>query len=171
MNERELYELGLKEYNKHINEVSKHDYIVVVNYRQPSHERRFYVFDLKTGALLRRHHVAHGVNSSYPTNRDYSVKFGNEIGSKMSSLGSIVTAETYTGRHGLSLKLDGLEPGINDNMRRRYIVIHTAPYVSDNFIRKNGRLGQSDGCLVLDKAVYKKVIEMIKGGTFIYSVY
>lgn len=169
--EEELYEIAYLNYLKYYDKVKNHDYLVVVDYRQPSYEKRFYVFSLETGDVIRKHHVAHGNKSSDPSNPAYAKYFGNDVGSRKSSLGALVTAETYYGKHGLSLKLDGLEKGFNDNIRKRYIVIHTAPYVSDSFIKQNGYAGRSDGCLALDKAVYKEVIDMIKGGTFIYSVY
>ncbi|TSA27783.1 MAG: hypothetical protein D4R67_05505, partial [Bacteroidetes bacterium] len=96
--------------------------------------------------------------------------FSNTPGSNASSLGFYITGETYIGNHGLSLALDGIEKGINDNARERAIVIHGADYVSADFIRKYGRLGRSLGCPAIPEELKKEIIETIKSGSclFIY---
>lgn len=151
--------------------VRKPGLITVVNMREPSYRKRLYVYSLNSGVFLRNHHVAHGVGSNSDKSKAYADKFSNVPNSKKSSLGAMVTAETYFGSHGLSLKLDGLEPGKNDNVRKRYIVVHSAPYMTDRFILSNGRAGNSWGCPALDPSVYKDVIDLIKGGTFFYIYY
>lgn len=89
----------------------------------------------------------------------------------MSSPGFYRTAETYYGKHGYSLKLDGLEEGVNDHARERLIVIHGADYVSTDFINKHGRIGRSWGCPALPLHLTKEVIDLIKEGSclFIYT--
>ena len=111
--------------------------------------------------------VAHGKNSGWEIPKSFS----NQSNSYKSSLGFYLTAETYTGKHGLSLRLDGMEKGINDNARKRHIVIHSADYVSYEFTKKIGRLGRSFGCPSLPAKNYNKVIDLIKDKSviFIYS--
>lgn len=157
-----VYDL-LEESEEEEVEDDKKDIHVVIDFSKPSYEKRLFVYD-KDDKLLRSHHVAHGVNSSDPKNRAMAVSFSNKPGSHKSSLGKYKTAETYYGKHGYSLKLDGLEKGINDNARKRYIVIHPADYVTDSFIAKNGRAGQSHGCPAIDPAISKSLIDMIKEG-------
>jgi hypothetical protein len=96
--------------------------------------------------------------------------FSNIPGSCASSPGFYTTGETYIGKHGLSLTLDGLEKGINDKARERAIVIHGADYVSSDYIRNYGRLGRSQGCPAVPAELSKEIIETIKGGSclFIY---
>jgi hypothetical protein len=111
--------------------------------------------------------VAHGKNTGENTAADFS----NQSESLKSSLGFFLTAETYVGENGYSLKLDGLEEGINDNARIREIVIHGADYVSQKFIDENGRLGRSWGCPALPVEFSKEIIDIISEGSclFIYA--
>ena len=96
--------------------------------------------------------------------------FSNNPGSFASSPGFYATGETYMGKNGLSLFLNGLEKGINDKALERAIVIHGADYVSTDFIRKFGRLGRSHGCPALPEELNKEIIQTIEGGSclFIY---
>ncbi len=147
--------------------ISKRNILTIIDYSKSSSKNRLFIIDLKNKKILYSSLVAHGRNSGWDT----PVSFSNEINSKKSSLGFFLTGETYTGKHGLSLKLDGLEEGINDNARKRYIVIHSANYVSPDFVKKTGRLGRSCGCPALPKEGYKEIIDTIKGKSllFIYS--
>jgi hypothetical protein len=98
------------------------------------------------------------------------VRFGNEAGSLRSSLGAFLTGEPYEGMHGHSLRLEGLEPGLNDRAEQRRIVIHPADYVSRAFrLRSGGWLGRSFGCPALDPAVAPRVIERIRSGSLLYA--
>jgi len=110
--------------------------------------------------------VAHGRNSG----DEFATKFSNSAESFQSSLGFYVTGEVYQGKHGFSLRLDGLEYGINDNARNRAVVIHGADYVSDKFAKSNGRLGRSLGCPAVPYAIHKEFINTIKDKSclFIY---
>ena len=123
-----------------------------------------YVIDLDSKSLLFHSLVAHGQK----TGGNKAYHFSNKSESHKSSLGFFKTAETYSGKHGYSLRLDGLEKGINDHARTRAIVIHGADYVSQKFIQKYGRLGRSWGCPALPVEVSKKIIETISGGTCLF---
>ncbi|MFA9372348.1 MAG: murein L,D-transpeptidase catalytic domain family protein [Labilibaculum antarcticum] len=141
--------------------------ISIIDYSMPSTAKRFYVIDLVNKTLLFNTLIAHGKN----TGNNSTVRFSNIPKSLESSLGFFKTAETYIGKHGYSLKLDGLEKGINDNARKRSIVIHGATYVSSKFMKKNGRLGRSWGCPALPVLLTTEIINKISNGTclFIYG--
>ena len=138
--------------------------ISIIDFSKPSTEKRLFIIDIENRKLLFQTFVAHGKNSGLikPT------KFSNRIGSNQSSLGFYRTAGTYKGKHGYSLILDGLEKGINDNARKRAIVIHGAKYVSEEFIEKNNRLGRSWGCPAISDELSKKIIDLIKDGSCLY---
>ena len=142
-------------------------YLTIIDYSKPSTEKRFFLIDKAEKKLLYSEYIAHGINTG-ANNAKY---FGNIHESKKSSLGFFRTAESYNGKNGYSLRLDGLEAEINNNARSSAIVIHGAWYVSKDYILKNGRLGRSFGCPVLEKSVNKKIINLIKGGSclFIYA--
>ncbi len=142
----------------------KSDIITIINYTRPSSEKRLFVIDLKTRRLIYHTHVTHGLNSGFIHARIFS----NEPGSKQSSLGFFKTAETYFGKYGYSLRLDGLEPGINDLARKRDIVIHGAPYANPANIKKYGYLGTSWGCPALPEEATRSIIDAIKEGTCLY---
>lgn len=148
--------------------IKHHDYIAIADFSQPSYKKRFYVYSLESKIVVRTHHVTHGKNSASKKNKALVTQFSNQINSHMSSRGALTTAETYIGKYGYSLRLDGLEPGINDNVRKRAIVIHPAHYATNNYIIRNGRTGLSYGCLALDPAISTQVIDLIKEGRFIY---
>lgn len=139
----------------------------VIDYSRPSTQPRLWVFDLERQRLLFEEWVAHGRN----TGENLAKKFSNASGSDMSSLGAFVTQESYSGSNGYSLRLQGLEPGFNDNARERAIVIHGAPYVSDALIRAQGRLGRSLGCPAVRTAVARPLIDTIRGGSFVFAYY
>jgi hypothetical protein len=141
--------------------------LAVIDYSLPSTQRRFWLFDLVERRVVARELVAHGVN----TGENRATRFSNIEGSRQSSVGLFRTAETYFGRNGYSLRLDGLENGFNELARPRTIVMHGAPYVSEDFARKHGRLGRSWGCPALDRAVSNKVIDRIKNGHLVFSYY
>ena len=164
----EAFNLALKGYMElkdslHLRE----NIITVVDFSQPSTKKRFYLINLNTKEVLFQDYVAHGKNTGVLEAK----KFSNTINSNQSSLGFFKTGETYHGKNGLSLRLDGLEQGINNLARKRAIVIHAADYAEETFIKKYGRLGRSYGCPSLPPGNYNAIIELIKGGTllFIYS--
>lgn len=141
--------------------------VTVIDYSLPSTERRLWVVDMNTDELLFHELVAHGTHTG---ERD-ATRFSNTPESRQTSLGVFKTAETYVGKHGLSLRLDGLEPGVNDNARTRDIVIHGADYVSDTFASTHGRLGRSWGCPAVRKEISRSLIEKIAGGTLLVAWY
>ena len=138
--------------------------LTIVDFTKASNEKRFFVIDLKNNKLLFNTYVAHGKNSG----GNYAKYFSNEFNSFKSSPGFYKTETTYRGGNGYSLKLDGLEKGINDHAKERAIVIHGANYANPNFIASNGRLGRSLGCPALPSSVSKPIIDTIKDGSVIY---
>jgi L,D-transpeptidase catalytic domain len=141
--------------------------LTVIDYSLPSHVRRLWVLDLAHGRVLAREFVAHGKGSG----ADTAYRFSNRPNSYASSLGTFVTENTYQGANGLSLRLDGLDPGLNDNALDRGIVMHGAWYVSQQMIAEYGRLGRSEGCPALSERAARKVIPMIADGSVLYAYY
>ena len=141
--------------------------LTLIDYTLPSTARRLWVIDVATRRVLFNELVAHGAASG----ENYAETFSNEPGSRRSSLGLFRTEDTYNGEHGESLRLSGLEPGINDRAMERAIVMHGAPYVSRTVIAARGELGRSWGCPALERGVERRVIERIKGGTALFAYY
>ena len=100
-----------------------------------------------------------------------ATQFSNQDESHQTSLGLFVTGDTYVGKNGYSLRLDGLDKGVNDRARDRAIVMHGAPYVSEEFVKANGRLGRSWGCPAISAAVAKPMIDRVKGGGLVFAYY
>jgi hypothetical protein len=142
----------------------KTDILTIIDYTKPCIERRFYVIDLVNFKLLYRTLVAHGKNSG----ECYCTRFSNRPKSLQSSPGFFITAEAYSGRHGYSLRLDGMEPGLNDLARDRAIVIHGAEYVAQHYVDDVGYIGRSFGCPALPLELNQKIIDLIKGGSCLY---
>jgi hypothetical protein len=141
--------------------------LTVIDYSKPSTAKRLWVFDLHARKLLYEELVAHGMG----TGDNFARHFSNENDSHQTSLGLFVTRDTYVGSNGYSLRLDGLDEGVNDRARDRAIVMHGAPYVSDEFIKTNGRLGRSWGCPALREGVARQLIDRVKGGSLVFSYY
>ena len=141
--------------------------LTVIDYSKPSSERRLWVFDLKAKELVYEELVAHGQGSG----ANMATQFSNEDESHQTSLGLFVTRDTYVGKNGYSLRLDGLDRGVNDRARDRAIVMHGAPYVSEQFVKANGRLGRSWGCPAISAAVAKQMIDRVKGGGLVFAYY
>lgn len=149
------------------NGMSPAERLAVIDFSRPSSVPRLWIFDLKRRKLLLEELVAHGQNSG----EDRATSFSNIIGSNQSSLGLFRTSESYIGRHGYSLRMDGLEPGVNDNARDRAIVIHAADYVDPAWIDRQGRIGRSQGCPAVRPQVAQKVVDSLKDGQFMFSYY
>lgn len=153
---------AIKGYNKIPNK--KEGKITIVDFAKPSNEERFFVIDLENKKVDYSTYVSHGKN----TGTISAIKFSNVTNSFQSSLGFFLTANPYEGNNGYSLRLKGLEPGINSNAFRRNIVIHGADYATKEFIEKYGFLGRSLGCPAIPTDISKEVIDYIKEGTVLY---
>ena len=138
--------------------------LTVIDYSLPSTQARLWSFDLQSGALLFHEWVAHGQGSG----ENLANHFSNVSGSRKSSLGLFRTAETYVGRNGYSLRLDGLQIGINDQARPRAIVMHGADYVHERFVQRHGRLGRSWGCPAVRQEVARELMDRIKQSGWLY---
>ena len=147
--------------------VRRRDLLTVIDYSLPSSEPRLFIFNMITHKLLFRELVAHGKNSG----GDRASFFSNSSGSLASSLGLYVTADTYVGNNGYSLRLKGLEEGINDMAWDRAIVMHGAYYVSREAIKALGRLGRSWGCPAVRAEIADKIINTVRGGSPIFAYY
>ncbi len=139
--------------------------LAVIDYSQPSTEQRLWVFDITQDRLLHREFVTHGSGSG----ENHARRFSNIEGSYQTSLGLFRTAETYNGKNGYSLRMDGLDPGFNDNARQRAIVMHGAWYANPDMIRSQGRLGRSQGCPALREQVAKVVIDELKQSNLVFA--
>jgi hypothetical protein len=141
------------------------DRLTVIDYSLPSTTPRLWVLDLERGKVLFHELVAHGAGSG----DKFATHFSNVTDSRATSLGLFLTGDTYEGGNGYSLKLKGLDPGVNDLAETRKIVMHGAWYVSDDHSRQFGMIGRSWGCPAIPLQDAKPVIDAIKGGSFIYS--
>lgn len=162
--QRDVFDYALRGWQKM--ETAK-SVLSIVDLSQPSTKKRLYVVDLLNKKMLFNTYVSHGQRSG----NLIATSFSNVHSSFQTSLGFYKTLSTYMGKHGLSLQLQGLEKGVNDNVYNRNIVLHGADYVCEEFIRKTGRLGRSQGCPAVPYAESKKIIQAVKGGTclFVYS--
>jgi hypothetical protein len=138
--------------------------LTVIDFTMPSTQKRLWIIDPEQGEVLLNTVVAHGRNSGGLM----AESFSNRPESYQSSLGFYKTAETYQGKHGYSLRLDGLEKGFNDQARNRAIVIHGADYAREEFAKSVGRLGRSLGCPALPSELSSKAIDLIKNGSLLF---
>ncbi|HEY1024347.1 MAG TPA: murein L,D-transpeptidase catalytic domain family protein [Sphingobacteriaceae bacterium] len=140
------------------------DILSIADFTLSSKAKRLWVVDLADQKLLFNTYVAHGRGSG----NDMASAFSNVPNSHQSSLGFYIANETYFGKHGLSLKLDGMDQGFNSNARNRAIVVHGANYVSESSIRQLGRLGRSHGCPAVPMELTRPIINTIKGKTVLF---
>lgn len=141
--------------------------LTVIDYSKPSSEKRLWVFDLKRGKLLLNTWVSHGKNSGETNAKSFS----NKPGSLKSSIGVFVTDQPYTGGHGISLRMKGLEKGFNDNAYDRNIVFHGANYVNSNSAKYLGHIGRSWGCPAVSPDTIKSLVDTIKENTLVFAYY
>ncbi len=151
---------ALSFYKANRGNIGNNNYLSVIDYSQHAGQKRFYVIDMRTGKV-ERFLVAHGQGSD-PSRTGYATRFSNENETHATSLGFFRTSETYDGKHGYSLRLDGLSAS-NSNARERAIVIHGADYVAS--------LGRSWGCPAVEMGVRTRLIDMLKGGSIIFAYY
>ena len=142
------------------------DTIGVVDFSLPSADPRFHVINMLTGQVD-SFRVAHGSGSD-PDHSGFVELFSNEFGSHATSNGTYITADTYDGKYGLSMKVDGLD-WTNNNANARAIVIHNAWYAEDDMIPAHGKLGRSEGCFAFSRASQWKVMDRLGGGRMIYA--
>lgn len=139
-------------------------HLTVIDFDLPSTEKRLWVIDLNSDKVVFHTLVAHGHNSG----ENEATSFSNTDQSNMSSLGFYVTGTEYVGKHGQSLRLQGVDEGFNTNAAARSVVMHGADYVSEEFIKQNGRLGRSLGCPALPLDQYVQIISAVHGGSCLF---
>ncbi len=147
--------------------LSKKGILTIIDFRKSSNEKRLWVIDLEKKKVLFHSLTAHGRN----TGNLFAESFSNIPNSNQSSLGFYITGQKYIGKHGVSLKLHGVEKGINDLAEARAIVMHGADYVSESYIKKYGRLGRSFGCPAVPMGLHEKLIPILAGGTCLFIFY
>lgn len=166
---KQAFDYALEGYNYLLSagKLNNDNILSVVDFSLPSSKKRLFVIDMANGKLLYNTYVAHGRNSG----KEYANEFSNRPESFKSSLGFYITKGTYTGKHGYSLQLEGEEKGINDNALSRAIVIHSASYVNERIVKKQGYVGRSLGCPALPETLAKPIIQTIKDGScfFMFS--
>jgi hypothetical protein len=166
---QEAFNYGLQGYMGLVSNgtVKKNNVLSIVDFSLPSSKKRLFVIDVETGKLLFNTFVSHGRNSG----KEMATEFSNDLNSFKSSLGFFVTGNTYKGEHGYSLRLEGMEEGINDNAYNRSIVMHAANYVNEKVVQAKGFLGRSLGCPAVSPTLHKAIINTIKDGSclFLYS--
>ncbi len=163
---QEAFDYAKKGFDKLVQEgkLLNSSIISIVDFTQPSYKKRLFIIDLKNYKVLFNTLVAHGRN----TGREVATSFSNQNSSYKSSPGFYVTRETYDGKNGYSLKLEGLERGINDNAYERGIVIHGAEYVNAELANAQGYIGRSQGCPAVPVQVTRPIINTIKNGTCVF---
>jgi len=145
-------------------DVIKNPIVTLIDFSLPSTAKRLWTIHLQTGEILFHSLVAHGQNSGY----DEAIQFSNRPNSHQSSLGFYLTGNPYHGKHGLSMRLEGLQKDINDLAFERAIVVHGADYVSDNFVKAHGRLGRSHGCPAIPELLVDSFIQTTQQGSLLF---
>lgn len=149
------------------NTIQKPGVLTICDYSQRSNKKRLYVLDLNEGKILFNTYVSHGRNSG----NDYATSFSNSNDSYKTSLGFMITAETYIGDNGYSMRFDGIEKGFNSNVRTRSIVMHGSDYVCRNRVVNGIMMGRSFGCPAVPAKEVKKIVDCIKDGSCFFSFY
>ena len=142
----------------------KNNILTIVDFSFSSTKERMWVIDMTNKKIVLQTLVSHGMNSG----KEFAKSFSNQNESFKSSLGFFITGETYTGKHGISLKLDGQEYGLNDNARERAVVVHGADYVSKKLASRQGYIGRSQGCPAVAPEVAPTLINTIKNKSVLF---
>lgn len=145
--------------------VSNASILTVIDFNLPSSKKRAWVIDLKKNKTVMNFHTTHGKNSGAA----YATKFSNKVNSDTSSVGVFVTLNAYVGKHGLSERIKGLEPGVNDNAYKRNIVVHPANYATASYIKAKGQAGRSWGCFAISPALSKEFVKLTQNGSVIFA--
>jgi hypothetical protein len=145
----------------------KSSVLSICDFSQSSSNQRLYVIDVRNRKVLYRTYVAHGINSG----EEFANAFSNKMESCKSSLGFYITKKTYTGVNGMSLRIEGVDKGFNDNAFKRAIVIHGATYVSQRILRKYGVMGTTFGCPAIPSEMTSQIIPVVKNGSCFYIYY
>ncbi len=146
-------------------QVNRPDTLTIIDFSKPSSQKRLWVINLKTSKLLLNTFTTHGSKSGALMAKSFS----NKVDTDKTSLGVYKTLHAYTGQHGYSLRIQGLEKGINDNALKRNVVIHPAWYATPKFVKQHHLTGRSWGCFALDPAISSKVINHVKDGSIIFA--
>jgi hypothetical protein len=149
------------------NMLSNRGLLTIIDFSLSANKERMWVIDLKHKDVLVQSLVAHGRSSG----EEFAHSFSNTAQSYMSSLGFYVTGDPYIGKNGLSLRLNGVEKGINDNACERGVVLHGAEYVSENYIKANGRLGRSQGCPAVPVSINSLLCQLLAFKTCMFCYY
>lgn len=163
---KEAFDYAWKGYQRLLERkmISRNNLLSICDFSQSSKQKRLYVIDVENHKLIINTYVAHGKNSG----AEYATKFSNKHESLQSSLGFYITSGTYIGKHGLSLRINGVDPGYNDNALDRTIVIHGASYVDAARAKKGIFMGRSWGCPAVPKIESAQIINTIKNGTCLF---
>jgi hypothetical protein len=148
-------------YDSNLDKILNQRIMGIIDFKQHNSKKRFYVIDMESGQV-EAYLTAHGKNSD-PKFTGYATNFSNTPDSLMSSLGFYITAESYNGKNGYSMRLDGLS-STNSNARERGIVIHGADYVTPGF-----KIGRSSGCPAVEQIYHADLIDRLKNGALIYA--
>lgn len=163
----EAWSHGLAAHQRAMDEgLTNRSLVTIIDFTLPSSQRRLWVVDLATNQVVFHDYVAHAAR----TGGTWATQFSNAVGSYQSSLGTFVTAGSYVGVRGLSLRLRGLEPGINDNALRRGIVIHGTPNVTAARALA-GRQGRTEGCPAVPMESARTLVRLIEGGVVVFAWY
>jgi hypothetical protein len=169
----EVLELALRAYQRAVDAGAvRRAVLTIIDYELPSYDKRLWVVDMSTGGVVHEEWVAHGMGRPRGSggSMTHALGFSNDHGSRKSSLGLYITAEAYFGKHGYTVRLDGLERGINDNARDRMIVLHGADYVTAERAERR-QVGRSWGCPTVRLEVAESLIDAIKEGTALWIYY
>lgn len=166
---KDIFYSAYKGYQHLMNEgkIRKPDILTIIDYSQSSKNKRLYIINLRTGKLLYHTYVSHGKNSG----QEYATSFSNAQNSNKSSLGFMVTGDTYVGRAGFSLRLFGMENRYNSNVFARGVVMHGSDYVNQNRADEGANMGRSWGCPAVPQSLSRDIINLLKGGScmFVYA--
>ncbi len=146
--------------------LSTRSLLAIIDYTLPSNEPRLWVIDTRTDSVVANDYVAHG----WASGGTWAAWFSNRWGSNQSSLGVFLTGDAYLGVRGLSLRLDGLEPGINDRARARGLVLHGSPFVNAERA-SHGGLGRTEGCPAVPMSSARRLVNLLQGGAVVFAWY